>query len=145
MFYSRGKLIHIARVVSGYTVCGLYSTVDPNATVFNPRLQRWITTFYSIAVIQNILTTSLMAYRIWHTDRKSSSIRATGSLLPILRILVESAALYLFVEILQLAFYANDYNPQYFLLEAVCPIVVNVLHRVLIPLYFPNFLVVHRE
>lgn len=67
-----------------------------------------------------------MAYKIWYTDRKSSAIRATGSLLPILRILVESAALYLFVEILQLAFYANDYNPQYFLLESVCPIVVSV-------------------
>jgi len=116
-------------IVSGYTVCGLYTTVDPNATVFNPRLQRWIRTFYAIAVVQNILTTGLMAFRIWSTDRKSSAIRASGSLLPILRILVESAALYLFVEILQLSFYVNDYNPQYFLLEAVCPVVVSIRFR----------------
>lgn len=113
-------------LVSGYMVCGLYSTIPPNATVFDPRLTNWITTFYSIAVAQNISTTFLMAWRLWLGEKNSARYRMStrASLMPILRILVESAALYLFVEIMLLSLYAVDYNAQYILLECVTPIVV---------------------
>ncbi|KAJ7510722.1 hypothetical protein B0H11DRAFT_1955911 [Mycena galericulata] len=114
----------LTSTVSGYMVCGLYTTVNPAATVFDPRLGRWITTFYSIAVAQNILTTSLMALRLWKGEKESSRYRLGGGVfLPVIRILVESAALYLFVEILLLTLYAINYNAQYILLEIVTPIV----------------------
>nr|GAT49638.1 predicted protein [Mycena chlorophos] len=118
--------------VSGYMVCGLYTTVDPSATVFkfNPRLANWITTFYSIAVAQNIMTTSLMAYRLWSVDARSAAHRIHRCpFIHVLRILVESAALYLFVEIL-LSLYSINLNAQYILLEIVPPIVgitINVI------------------
>ncbi|KAF7288342.1 2-nitropropane dioxygenase [Mycena chlorophos] len=51
-------LLLLGSTVSGYMVCGLYTTVDPSATVFSPRLAYWITTFYSIPVVQNIMTTT---------------------------------------------------------------------------------------
>jgi hypothetical protein len=106
-------------------VCGLYATVDPAATVFDPRLTNWITVFYSIAVVQNIITTGLMALRLWQGEKQSARYRlGGGSFLPVLQILVESAALYLFVEILLLSLYAVNYNAQYVLLEMVTPIVV---------------------
>jgi hypothetical protein len=107
-------------------VCGLYASIPPDATVFDPRLTNWITTFYSIAVAQNISTTGLMAWRLWQGERNSARYRmgSRGSLMPVLRILVESAALYLFVEILLLSLYAVDCNAQYILLECVTPIVV---------------------
>ncbi|KAJ6612909.1 hypothetical protein B0H10DRAFT_1806579, partial [Mycena sp. CBHHK59/15] len=116
----------IASTISGYMVCGLYSSIPRDATVFDPRLTNWITTFYSIAVAQNISTTGLMAWRLWQGEKNSARYRmgSRGSLMPILRILVESAALYLFVEILLLSLYAVDYNAQYILLECVTPIVV---------------------
>lgn len=114
-------------LVSGYMVCGLYSTVDPAATVFDPRLTNWITTFYSIAVAQNIITTGLMALRLWQGEKESTRYRLGGGVfLPAIRILVESAALYLFVEILLLSLYAVNYNAQYILLEIVTPIVVGL-------------------
>ena len=69
-----------------------------------------------------------MAYKIWKTDRRTASYRAnTGSrsnLLPVVRILVESASLQMFVEIILLGLYAADINAQYILLETVTPIVV---------------------
>lgn len=112
--------------VSGYTVCGLYTSIVPGETVFNPRLTQWIKTFYSIAVVQSALTTGFMAYKIWTTDRLSAQYRTSkSSLLPIVRILVESAALQLFVEVLLLALYVVDYNAQYILLEIVTPLVVS--------------------
>ncbi|KAJ6583815.1 hypothetical protein B0H10DRAFT_1833221 [Mycena sp. CBHHK59/15] len=115
----------IASTISGYMVCGLYSSIPRDATVFDPRLTNWITTFYSIAVAQNISTTGLMAWRLWQGEKNSARYRmgSHGSLMPVLRILVESAALYLFVEILLLSLYAVDYNAQYILLECVTPIV----------------------
>ncbi|KAF7309068.1 hypothetical protein MKEN_01108400 [Mycena kentingensis (nom. inval.)] len=119
-------LLLIASAVSGYMVCGLYTVIDLSADVFDPRLTQWITTFYSIAVAQNIITTGLMAFRLWQVDSRSSQFRTrtqSSVFLPILRILVESAALYLFVEILLLALYSVDYNAQYILLEIVTPIV----------------------
>lgn len=68
-----------------------------------------------------------MAYKIWKTDRQSAAFRAQeSSLLPIVRILVESAALQLFVEILLVSLYAADYNAQYILLEIVTPLVVRL-------------------
>ncbi|KAF7288863.1 hypothetical protein HMN09_01368800 [Mycena chlorophos] len=117
-------LLLLGSTVSGYMVCGLYTTVDPTATVFNPRLANWITTFYSIAVAQNIMTTSLMAYRLWSVDARSAAYRVHRSpFIHVLRILVESAALYLFVEILLLSLYSVNLNAQYILLEIVTPIV----------------------
>ncbi|RDB24654.1 hypothetical protein Hypma_008225 [Hypsizygus marmoreus] len=114
----------VVNFVAGYTVCGLYSSVDPTETVFDARLTNWIKTFYSIAVVLNIITTGLIAYRIWITHVKSSAYTAgTGRLLPILRIFVESAALQLIVETVLLALYCSDINAQYILLECVASIV----------------------
>ncbi|KAJ7432399.1 hypothetical protein FB451DRAFT_1420643 [Mycena latifolia] len=117
-------MLLLTSTVSGYMVCALYTTVDPTATVFDLRLTNWITTFYSIAVVQNIITTSLMALRLWQGEKQSARYRmGGGAFLPVLQILVESAALYLFVEILLLSLYAANYNAQYILLESVTPIV----------------------
>ncbi|KAJ7579475.1 hypothetical protein C8J56DRAFT_867907 [Mycena floridula] len=99
----------------------LILVVDPTKTVFDHRLDSWIRTFYSIAVVQNIITTGLMAYRIWATTKKS----VTGkNLFPVLRILVESAALQLFVEIILFGLYSRQINAQYILLELVTPIML---------------------
>ncbi|KAG6865532.1 hypothetical protein C0991_001725 [Blastosporella zonata] len=114
----------IANLVSGYTVCATYAVVLPTDTVFNSRLDRWIKTFYSVAVILNIMTTGLMGIRIWTTHRKSASYSVGQSkLLPVLQILVESAALQLVVEIVLLALYCSNINAQYIVLESVASIV----------------------
>lgn len=107
-------------------VCGLYSTVSSTETVFDPRLTTWIKIFYSLAVALNIITTSLMSYRIVQAHRNSAAYtRGRSRLISVLRVLIESAALQLIVEIVLLALYSNDINAQYILLESVTPIVVS--------------------
>ncbi|KAJ7826388.1 hypothetical protein B0H14DRAFT_3722557 [Mycena olivaceomarginata] len=86
--------------VSGYVVCSFYTTADPNATVFDPRLMNWITTFWSVGVAQNIITTDVMA--------------------PV-EVGAKPAALNLFVQILLLAFYSVNYNVQCIILECITP------------------------
>ncbi len=113
--------------VSGYTVCGLYPSENSNSSVFDPRLLHWITTFYAISVVQSGITTFLMAFRIWQTDKRSATYRTNkeGNLMPILRILVESAFAQFAVEVILLSLYAANYNAQYLLLELVTPLVVS--------------------
>jgi uncharacterized membrane protein len=120
----------------------LFANIDPNASIFDPRLTNWITVrygyfeeripdahflkvFYSIAVAQNIITTGLMAFCLWQREKRSAQYRISrGAFIPILLILMESAALYLFVETLLLTLYAVNYNAQFILLEAVTPVIV---------------------
>ncbi|KAL4262251.1 hypothetical protein AB1N83_008956 [Pleurotus pulmonarius] len=105
-------LLLIASIVSGYTVCALFAQIEPTKYVFESHLQSWIKAFYSIAVVQNIITTGLMALRIYRTSSKSAKYRTESPLIPILRILVESAALQLVVEIVLLALYSSNNSAQ---------------------------------
>ncbi|KAG6909247.1 hypothetical protein DXG01_001429 [Tephrocybe rancida] len=114
----------IVNFVAGYTVCATYAIVDPTETVFSSRLDRWVKTFYSVAVILNVMTTGLMAFRIWTTHKKTAAYSVgSAKLLPVLQILVESAALQLVVEIVLLALYCSNINAQYIVLESVASIV----------------------
>ncbi|KAJ7167686.1 hypothetical protein C8R46DRAFT_1269928 [Mycena filopes] len=110
--------------VSGYMACHILTKVQVGSTVFEGTLDAWITAFYALAVAQNIITTSLIAWRIAATERASARYRlGQSNLLPILRILVESAALYLFAEFLVLVLYVCNSNAQFIALEAIPPIV----------------------
>ncbi|KDQ23806.1 hypothetical protein PLEOSDRAFT_1114134 [Pleurotus ostreatus PC15] len=95
--------------------CALFVQIDPTVSVCTDRLNAWIQAFYSIAVVQNVITTSLMAFRIWYTSARSAQYQTGSYLLPVARILIESAALQLVVEILLLALYSRAVNGQYFL------------------------------
>ncbi|KAF7422193.1 hypothetical protein PC9H_010348 [Pleurotus ostreatus] len=112
-----------ASIVSGYTVCALFAQIDPTLYVFESHLQSWIKAFYSIAVVQNIITTGLMAFRIYRTSSKSAKYRTESALIPILRILIESAALQLVVEIVLLALYSSNNSAQRIPQLLIAPIV----------------------
>ena len=114
--------------MSGYSTAALYRTIDATASIFDPVLLHWISAFYATSFIQSFLTTFLMAYRIGMADRKTAKYRmSSGSLMPVLRILVESAALQLVIELIVLILYACNHNTQYILLETITPIVVRTL------------------
>ncbi|KAJ8502822.1 hypothetical protein ONZ45_g11409 [Pleurotus djamor] len=116
-------LLLVGSIVSGYSLCAHYVNIDLHKTIFDPLVMQWILAFYSIAIIQNVMTTSLIAYRIWSTSSKSAKYKTENVLLPILRILVESAAMQLVVEVLLLALYARKSDAQYILLEIITPVV----------------------
>ncbi|KAJ8690591.1 hypothetical protein PTI98_012007 [Pleurotus ostreatus] len=90
--------------------CALFVQIDPTVSVCTDRLNAWIQPLCSIAVVQNVVTTSLMAFRIWHTSARSAQYKTGSYLLPVARILIESAALQLVVEILLLALYSRTWR-----------------------------------
>jgi len=114
----------IVSIISGYTVTVYLSTGPTGETIFNERLNKWIKVFYAVAVIQNTMTTSLMAYRLWSVEKASEDYRLyRSSFLPIARILIESAALYLAVEIVLLSVYCAHSNAQYIVNDLIPPVV----------------------
>ncbi|KAJ7129174.1 hypothetical protein C8R44DRAFT_699820 [Mycena epipterygia] len=126
-------LMVFGSAASGYMTCAIFAEIQPGTTVFDGSLDAWVKTFYSLAVAQNIITTSLMAWRIASTDRRASSYRVgQGNLEPILRILVESAALYLRVELILLVLYTCNNNAQFIALEAITPIIGITFNAIMI-------------
>ncbi|KAJ3746162.1 hypothetical protein DFH05DRAFT_1458505 [Lentinula detonsa] len=120
------SVLLIVNIVAGYMVCGLYTTVSSTINVFNPRLTTWIKIFFPLTVALNIITTSLMSYRIWYTHSQATlyaSDNGDSQVMSVMRMLVESAALQLVVEIVLLALYSSDINAQYIVLESIAPIV----------------------
>jgi hypothetical protein len=86
--------------VSGYVVNALLPHQPVGTSIFTPTLVKWVATFYGVAVVQNGLTTGLITYKIWKTTRKSSNyLVGPSNLSSVLRILIESAALYFAIEV----------------------------------------------
>ncbi|KAG1859835.1 hypothetical protein F4604DRAFT_1930571 [Suillus subluteus] len=54
----------------------------------------WIDILLNFTLATNLLSSGLVAYRIWTIERKVSAIRVTKGKMPILRVLVDAAILY---------------------------------------------------
>ncbi|KAF4580788.1 hypothetical protein AB1N83_008955 [Pleurotus pulmonarius] len=118
-------LLLVGGAVSGYGICFQFTQAKTNPSIFVEPLSSWIYSFYSLAVAQNIITTALLAFCPWRAAMRSAKYKTEKKnfLLPIVRILIESAALQLFVEILLLALYSQKVDAQDILLELVTPAV----------------------
>ena len=111
---------------SAILVIHQYATIPPEANLFDHQNTISITLFYATAPLQNIVTTTLIAYRIWAVDKQTRTARSQNfSLMPALLILVESAAFYSIAELLLLILYLLGMNAQFLLLETLTPIVVS--------------------
>ena len=75
----------------------------------------WMNTIYALAFVQNVITTGMIAYRLWRHDRTAHilgvySAGSRSSLLPIVRIVVESAMIYVLEVLVLIILYALDHN-----------------------------------
>jgi len=104
-------------------------TLVPLGTIFSPTLVHWMNTIYAVALIQNTLTTGLVAYRLWCQEMSTravgflSSKSERSSLMPIVWIIIESAAIYVLELVVLLILYSLKHNAQFIVQEAVVPTV----------------------
>ncbi|KAF9030979.1 hypothetical protein BDZ89DRAFT_949212 [Hymenopellis radicata] len=116
----------VVSIIANSIALQLFTEV-PLGTIFSPTLVHWMNTIYGTAFVQNFMTTSLIAYRIWRQDRASaiagvhSQGSGTSSLIPIVRIIVESAALYMMQLIILIILYARNHNAQFIIQESLVP------------------------
>ncbi|KAL0955936.1 hypothetical protein HGRIS_002123 [Hohenbuehelia grisea] len=121
------SLLVIMSIISNAIALDLFTKV-PFGTIFGPNLIHWMNTIYALALVQNTMTTGLIAYRIWAQERDTRrvGIHSNGSkssLMPIVRIIVESAAIYSLELLVLIILYALGHNGQFVVQEAVVPTV----------------------
>jgi len=122
--------VFVTGIGSPYTA----SKVNQNE-VFTGRLSQWITSFYSSTLTTNLLTTALLAFRIWHLDRTATRLLRAGrqsQLRPILHILVDAGAIYSVTLLAALICFAYQSNGQYVVLDMVTPIISITFYMVII-------------
>ncbi|KAF9270697.1 hypothetical protein L218DRAFT_51479 [Marasmius fiardii PR-910] len=120
-------ILLIVSIISNCVALYMFTKV-PLGTIFGPALVHWMNTIYATAFAQNGLTSSLIAYRIWKQEKNAwrAGIRAQGSgssLIPVARIVVESAAGYMALLLCLIVLYALNHNGQFVMQEASPPAV----------------------
>ncbi|KIM81512.1 hypothetical protein PILCRDRAFT_821298 [Piloderma croceum F 1598] len=92
-------------------------------SIFSPSLVHWMDTIYALAFVQNTMTTGMIAYRIWQQDRKSQGLVSSSlSLIVTIRIIVESALVYVLNVLILIILYALNSNGQFIAQEAIVPV-----------------------
>lgn len=84
--------------VAGCSVCMVYffsqASISEIENFFTSKLGHWVAAFLSSTLATNLLSTGLLAYRIWTIERKVSTFRTVKGRVPILRMLMDAAILY---------------------------------------------------
>jgi len=92
------------------------------APLFASGIAAWATSFFSISLSQNLITTCLIVYRIWRVNIGVAGINS-HSLWPVMAIILESGALYSATLLCLLATYATGSFAQYICLDILVPLI----------------------
>ncbi|KAG2144649.1 uncharacterized protein EDB93DRAFT_526896 [Suillus bovinus] len=82
--------------VAAFGVITLYdfSQASSNDDVFTNKIGHLVATFMILTLATNLISSGLLAYRIWVSERNVSGIRATKRKIPLLRVFIDAAILY---------------------------------------------------
>ncbi|PPQ84424.1 hypothetical protein CVT25_011251 [Psilocybe cyanescens] len=120
-------VIHDKDLLIGINTSTLYWSTHLSDPHLNPKLMlSLLNAVYPLALTQNVLTTGLIAFKIWLQHRTSSAFGVVdrGSRLSLMRILVivvESAMIYTLQLFILIILYFMENNVQYIVQSAIVP------------------------
>ncbi|KAF8835805.1 hypothetical protein BDN67DRAFT_998576 [Paxillus ammoniavirescens] len=102
--------------------------------IFTPMTGPWITAFLAATLFTNILSTSLLAFRIWSVGKRvlNVSIQASNVLWPVLRILLDAGVLYSLSLLAALVCFVTKNTGHYVLIDMIMPIISLTFYMVII-------------
>ncbi|KAG2129193.1 uncharacterized protein EDB93DRAFT_1267015 [Suillus bovinus] len=93
----------------------------------------WVNAFYASTIATNLSSSALLAYRVWMIERDVSTMRSRkNTMMPIVRVLVDSAILYSMALLTALIIYTRSNNGQLVIQEMLTPIISIAFYMVLI-------------
>ncbi|TFK96167.1 hypothetical protein BDV98DRAFT_597846 [Pterulicium gracile] len=111
---------------AGYTSVYQFSTLeDRDGAQYAENLKKWFMVLYSVMLANNILSTTLIASRIWWRSRQSGSAlgwRHQAKYNWIIAIVIESGAIYSFSLLIYLVLYTIESQAQKLILDSLCQI-----------------------
>ncbi|KAG1737495.1 uncharacterized protein EDB91DRAFT_1290340 [Suillus paluster] len=122
----------------GVAVTGVFANYSISQTsgsedIFAKELAQWITAFLPLTLATNLSSSGLLAYRIWMIERNISAVRTMkGTMMPIVRVLVDAAVLYSVVLVTLLICFLCSNNGELVLLDMAMPIISIAFYMVLI-------------
>ncbi|KAJ6564382.1 hypothetical protein B0H19DRAFT_1258834 [Mycena capillaripes] len=119
-------LLLTGNIISGYTACQKLATSSPG-WLYNPTVRAWMLAFYASGVAHTAITTTVTATRVWWLSRRlvlsAPDAHPHPRLQTTILLLVESAALYLALQVVVLATFVARSNVQFLLLGSVPPVI----------------------
>jgi len=131
------KLIMIVPIIlwCGAGAAGIGAAVQASqVAVFNQTLINWIMAFYATTFVTNMLTTVLLASRIWYIDRKAAQLRGhrTSQVRQILHIVIDSGVLYNVTLVVLWICFSVKSSGQFVVLDMIMPIISITFYMVII-------------
>ncbi|KAG9309611.1 hypothetical protein JVU11DRAFT_10272 [Chiua virens] len=133
-------ILWIGVAVTGIATPYVCSIAVKQHEVFGGTLSLWITAWWACAFSENLLSTMLLAFRIWYVDTKTSRIQATrkSQLRPVLRVIIDAGAIYSVTLLIGLICFVTRSTSQYVVLDTVTPIISITFYMVIIRVGLAN-------
>ncbi|KDR79637.1 hypothetical protein GALMADRAFT_137431 [Galerina marginata CBS 339.88] len=106
---------------------------SPDASVFVASIQHWIASLFTLTLLTNFSSTTLIAFRIWSTHRQTKDIVGSGrGILPAMVVIIESGSIYSACLVILLSLYLLGSYAQYIVLDAVTQIIGAVFSLIIV-------------
>ncbi|KAG2076122.1 hypothetical protein BDR04DRAFT_746942 [Suillus decipiens] len=120
--------------VTGIHAVYSMSQSGSSTSIFVPELGTWVMSFFVSTFAANLLSSGLLAYRIWAIERNVATVRIStnGTMMPIVRVLVDAAVLYSVALVTALICFLCSNNGEYVMVDMVMQIISIAFYMVLI-------------
>jgi len=122
--------VAVTGVIALYSV----SQAGTDSGIFAKALAQWVTAFFASTIATNLLSSGLLAYRIWIIQRSVTGAQNTarGTVMPIVRVLMDAAILYSAALFTALILFVCGNNGQDAVVDMAMPIMSIAFYMVLI-------------
>ncbi|KAH7928964.1 hypothetical protein BV22DRAFT_1029977 [Leucogyrophana mollusca] len=129
----QGMLWSSVAVTAVGSIYNVSHATENRSDVFAKQTGQWVTAFYVSTLATNLISSGLLAYRIWTIDRHVATLRATrNTVVPVVRVLVDSAVLYSAALFTALVCFVCGNNGQFVVADMITPIISIAFYMVLI-------------
>jgi len=111
---------------------GIEVVISSGTDLFASSLASWAMSFFSISLVQNVITTFFIVFRIWRVNMNVSKIGGSRSLWPVMAVLLESGAIYSSTLFVLLMTYVSGSFSQYIALDMLVPIIGIVFNLIIV-------------
>ncbi|KAM5540165.1 hypothetical protein V8D89_006305 [Ganoderma adspersum] len=110
----------------------LANDASEKGDVFATRTGDWITSVYALTLVTNLSSTGLLALKIWMVARRSAQYRSGNVLTQVLRVVIESGAIYSLTITTGLILFLAKSDGVFVLLDMISPIISIVFNMLII-------------
>ncbi|KAG1864840.1 hypothetical protein F4604DRAFT_1656903 [Suillus subluteus] len=116
-----------------------YASTSTGGDIYSNLAGRWVVALLVLTLLTNLITSGLLAYRIWTIERRVSAMGTIKStLMPIVRIFVDAAIMYSAVLFVMLVCFLCSNNAQFIIQDTVMPIIPITFYMVFIRITLRN-------